>query len=58
MKYSVEIEGRVQASEGHIASTVWVEYKVEIEGRVQQAGRDVDKCSPSGLSWSHDAPQN
>ena len=37
MKYSVEIEGRVQASEGHIASTVWVEYKVEIEGRVQQA---------------------
>ena len=35
MKYSVEIEGRVQASEGHIASTVWVEYKVEIEGRVQ-----------------------
>ena len=21
-------------------------------------GRDRDKCAPSGLSWSHDAPQN
>ena len=58
MKYSVEIEGRVQASEGHIASTVWVEYKVEIEVECSRLGRDVDKCAPSGLSRSHDAPQN